>query len=171
MDSYLEYLIKKRTTGPELLMKIGIVLLAILLSIIVFCVCLLVKFLGTFSLFGVVCVLYGAYRLLSHLSIEYEYIFTNGELDIDMIRGKNIRKRLITIRCKDINRMEKADVIIKKHDGGKKILDARYDLSLGGVYKIDATSKKGNDVLVYFQPPERLLDEMKKYNRGNIITE
>ena len=67
--------------------------------------------------------------------------------------------------------MEKAELVPKKDDGGKKILDARYDASMGGVYKIDATSKKGNDVLVFFQPPERLVGEMKKYNPSKIIAE
>ncbi|MBR2500626.1 MAG: hypothetical protein IKB60_06080 [Clostridia bacterium] len=171
MDNFCEYLIKKKPTGLEMLAKVGIVILAILLSVVVFCVCLMVKILGTFSVFGPICVFYGAYVLLMHLSIEYEYIFTNGELDIDMIRGKKTRKRLVTIRCKDINIMEKADVIIKKNDGGKKVLDARYDAGKGGVYKIDATSKKGNDVLVYFQPPERLVEEMKRYNPSKIIAE
>lgn len=42
--------------------------------------------------------LYGGYILITNMSVEYEYIVTNGEMDIDKIIAKRRRKRLITVK-------------------------------------------------------------------------
>jgi hypothetical protein len=40
------------------------------------------------------------------LNVEYEYIVTNGEMDVDMIQSKTNRKRLISFKCSEIERIE-----------------------------------------------------------------
>ena len=45
-------------------------------------------------------VLAGAIWLLGSFGIEYEYIITNNEMDIDKIIGRRKRKRMITVDFK-----------------------------------------------------------------------
>ena len=171
MDSFLEYLMKKQSTGAEIALKAGIVLLAILLSFIIFVLFMSVTFLRSFSFFAVLCIGYLAYILISRMSVEYEYIFTNGELDIDIIRARKFRKRLITVKCKNIRVMEKATEIADKTRQGDKAINAVYNPALGEIYKIEATVKDGKEALIYFQPTEKLVAEMRKFNPINIKAE
>jgi len=172
MDSFLEYLVKKKCTGKDIAIRIGIIAAAVLVSMIVFLLFMAVEFLRSFSFFAVLCVGYGAYLLITRMDIEYEYIFTNGELDIDVIRGKKFRKRMVSIECKNIRIMEKAENVVSKNSNGDKNICAVYNLANGGIYKVEVINEGGGkDKVIYFQPPENLVKEMKKYNPRNIITE
>lgn len=171
MDSFLEYLMKKQSTGAEIALKIGVVLLATLLSCVVFLIFMSVSFLRSFSFFAVLCIGYIAYILISRMSVEYEYIFTNGDLDIDIIKARKYRKRLITVKCKNIRIMEKTTEIANKTRMGDKAVNAVYNPALGEIYKIEATVKDGKEALVFFQPTEKLVAEMRKFNPVNIKAE
>ena len=51
------------------------------------------------------------------LYVEYEYSFTNGEIDIDKITDKSNRKTVANFHIKDIEIMAKADSDLIKHSG------------------------------------------------------
>ena len=55
----------------------------------------------TFLVIFAVGLLFLAVWLISGMNIEYEYIITNNEMDIDKIIGRRKRKRMITV---DLNR-------------------------------------------------------------------
>ena len=59
-------------------------------------------FLSGFSFVFVIGVFYYAYKLIKNSSIEYEYILTNNELDIDKIIAKSARKRMLTVNFREI---------------------------------------------------------------------
>lgn len=104
MDSYCEHLIpiRKDKKAIGLLVAIWLVLLAII------GVCfLLISKLGVFAFILTVAAIFGGVWLTKQLNVEYEYIFTNGEMDVDIITSRTDRKRLITFKCKDIERIEK----------------------------------------------------------------
>ncbi|MBE7039338.1 MAG: hypothetical protein E7398_01265 [Ruminococcaceae bacterium] len=168
MDIFLEYLMVKKSTAVETTLKICIAVIATFLSVIVFLLFASVSFLRTFSFFAVLCIGYAAYILISRMSIEYEYIFTNGDLDIDIIRGKKVRKRLVTVKCRNIRNMEKTTEFSEKTKTADRVINAVYNPALGEIYKIDATVKDGKDATVFFQPTDALIAEMKKYNPSNI---
>lgn len=167
MDTFLEYLMEKKSTGKTVLLKMGIVLLAVIVMMLVFTVMASIPFLSSFALLGAVAVVYGAYILLRGLNVEYEYIFTNGDLDIDVIKGKKVRKRLLGVSCKNIELMASYDDANHKAEFENtsitKRLDAVYDEKKGGIYGI-IYSDTGERRLLKFQPPENLVDNMKKYN-------
>jgi hypothetical protein len=70
--------------------------------------------------------IYGAVKLTKMLDGEYEYILTNGEIDIDVITAKSDRKRIITFNCADIERIEKYNV--------QKPLSEREKFEKSGIY-------------------------------------
>ena len=101
MDVFFEQIIPIRKTGKTIALFFGIWVLAALLSAVVFVL------LGSFSLIFIFGIGYGAYILSSKLNVEYEYIITNGILDIDKITNKSSRNRIISVDLSGVTRLEK----------------------------------------------------------------
>ncbi len=118
MDSYTEHLIPIRKDGKMLTMLAFI--WAFMAIIIALCIVFISK-LGAFAAILIVAAIYGGVYLTKQMNVEYEYIFTNGEIDVDLITGKNSRKRLLTFNCKDIERIEKYSA------GSAMFLEGEYD--------------------------------------------
>ena len=83
MDVFFEQIIPIKKTGKTIVLFLGIWVLAALISALVF------LFLVSFSPIFIFGIGYGAYYLSSKLNVEYEYIITNGILDIDKIINKS----------------------------------------------------------------------------------
>ena len=98
MDTYVEQIVAIRKSPMERLLQIGIIVLGVIL--ILTCGMLYVAgALGMFSLLFVVLAVavgYGIYYFASQLNLEYEYIFTNGDFDVDKIISKRSRKRVLS---------------------------------------------------------------------------
>ena len=105
MDNYAEQIVKRENTSSESTKKIGIIAAVIIICIILGLVFIFT--IGTFiSLIALILAagaVYGSYILLEGLNVEYEYIMTNGELDVDKIIAKKKRKSLISI---DLTKLE-----------------------------------------------------------------
>lgn len=106
MDTFVEQLVKikfsKKTFALQisvwaicLLMAAGLVLLSIFNNVIAF----------LFLILAAACI-FLAYYLTTQLNVEFEYIFTNGEIDIDRITNKSKRQRLASFNCSDIEAIE-----------------------------------------------------------------
>ena len=99
MDSYCEYIVKKKNGGKELAIQALIVVAALAvfaLFMVLGAVIPNFSMITTLLAFGA---LYGGYRLITNMNVEYEYIVTNGEMDIDKIIAKRSRKRLLTVNA------------------------------------------------------------------------
>lgn len=96
MDHFVEQLIKKQTTSSDTIKRAGIILGAVVFSGF-FVLAALVTY-ALYLVLLIIGVVYLAVFLIQGTSVEYEYILTNGELDIDKIIGKRKRKRLVTIK-------------------------------------------------------------------------
>lgn len=154
MDKYKEQLVAKGkdssdTTKRILVMAGGIILatFAIFISIRIFGMAMILMGIVLAAL-----VLWGAYYIIGGMYIEYEYIFTNGELDVDKIMGQRKRKRLITIDLKSVYRMG-------LHDGTApeqlSVVDASNRESDSKSFIDFKHSELGNTRLV-FSPNEEL---------------
>lgn len=85
-DTYREILVKKETTSADVVMKYGLIFLtaaSFLAFLFVHPLCIIL----TVGL-GVAC-----YFLLPRFDVEYEYLYVNGDIDVDRIFGKQKRKR------------------------------------------------------------------------------
>ena len=101
MDVFVEHMVKRRPTGKDIFLMSLYALLAVI--VFVFGVFFTGPLLGPFSFVGAfigVAALFGAYYLISNMNIEYEYIVTNGEIDVDKIMAKRRRKRLLTANAR-----------------------------------------------------------------------
>ena len=97
MDIFKEYMVTRRQDGKDRLKVFGLVFLCSLaLTASLVFINYIAEFMG-FVIFGILAGFYGCYIYALYRRIEYEYIFTNGDLDIDKIMGQRKRKRLATI--------------------------------------------------------------------------
>ncbi|PKM58040.1 MAG: hypothetical protein CVU98_02975 [Firmicutes bacterium HGW-Firmicutes-3] len=102
--------------------------------------------------------------LLRRFNVEYEYIFTNGELDIDQIINKNKRKRLLSVHVDSFIIM----VPISNKDYGKDVekYSKLYDVSSGLLQEntyaaiFDKDSKK---IKLIFEPNEKMFNAIRAY--------
>lgn len=95
MDNYREQLVAKRRTGGDTAKIVLTLLASIIIGSAVIYFALLAG-LWVLIIGGMVLIGFGAW-LASGFGVEYEYIITNNELDIDKILGKRKRKRMITV--------------------------------------------------------------------------
>lgn len=122
MDSYSEQLVTKVRTATDTVKIVIIMLLsALIASAAVFFAVISGAIL--LLLLGIGVIFLGIW-LVSGMSIEYEYIITNTDLDIDKIIGKRKRKRMITIdltRAEDfaplVDTSPDCDVIVQASSG------------------------------------------------------
>ena len=103
MDTFFEQLIKIKLTGK---VRALIVLILAVDILVVFGVGFFAFWLGMLEMLIIILAvaIYGTYKLISLLSIEYEYIYNNGEIDVNKIIGKSSRKRMVSIKCSEIEK-------------------------------------------------------------------
>ncbi len=165
MDTFIEYIVKKKKDTKDYIIMAATVLGLIVLAL----ACLIFNRM----LFGIPFILlvfavWGSYFIFTSRNIEYEYILTNSELDIDKIVARRSRKRVITINFKEIEVCAKTDNPNFKHNLDNKANVTRTEYLQGNmksenVYFVDFTGGSGK-TRVFFEPNERILNELKKIN-------
>ena len=159
MDTFFEQIIKVKRTGKDMAILIATILVAaVLLSIAGFFIMTSYMPIAFLVGFGVC---WGAYKLIMMTYVEYEYIFTNGDLDIDKITARSSRKRVVSILCSNVERYGKYNPAARPSDSVKKVFmlcdaddpDAKY---------LIAPSKKDGIVMVVFAPDERMRSVIEK---------
>ena len=96
MDIFVEQIVKKAQNGKDTAKKVLIVVSMCLLAAILAFVMMFIPAFSGIALLLLLGVMYGGYYLITGVDVEYEYIVTNGEIDIDKIIAKRKRSRLIT---------------------------------------------------------------------------
>ena len=104
MDTFFEQIIAVKKNGKAVAAIIGIWLAAF---IVCFLLIMFMGFLGTFSLLLAAGALFGAYKLCTRFNLEYEYIVTNGTMDIDKIINKSSRKRILSFELATVSKNRK----------------------------------------------------------------
>lgn len=87
-DFYTEQLIKKQTGMKDVVIKAVLVAMAI--------VSVLTVFIMPMGLIIPIIVVVAVWFLITRLNVEYEYLYVNGDLDIDKIMNKSKRKRVFS---------------------------------------------------------------------------
>jgi hypothetical protein len=98
-DVFNEQLVRRKTGMREAFIRGGLIAAVVLIGT------LAMMMLGQFFLIITAAAGFGAWWVMSFLNIEYEYIFTNGELDIDVIYNRARRKRVLSVNMKEVELM------------------------------------------------------------------
>ncbi|WP_461204632.1 DUF6106 family protein [Clostridium sp. DL1XJH146] len=100
-----------------------------------------------------------------NLYVEYEYDFTNGEIDIDKIYEMKKRKRIITFNIKDVEllALENSDFINDFSNKPKEVITCIPSSYNGKIYTAMITMGS-NRKMLKFAPDEKFLNLCFKLN-------
>ena len=156
MDTFYEQIIKIKLTGKAKMYIAAILVVdAILLAGLLF---LTMLFAPSFSILVVAGVAFGTYKLISLLSVEFEYIFTNGDLDVDKITAKSSRKRMVSIKCSQVEKY--GEYKGQQAPGSAQTLMYCNPDSEGKVYLI-ARDRNLGTVMLVIAPDERVREAIE----------
>ena len=155
MDTFFEQIVEIRKTGLDWLKLAGIWLLAGVLLFVFFL--LGVNNQGFMSILALLCIgiIYGAFWLSKRLSVEYEYIVTNGTLDVDKIIARSSRKRELSCELSGVERVEKYNPAAPVVGNFKKQVIACNPTDPEAYFMVINEEGKGSRLLV-FAPDERI---------------
>ena len=158
MDTFFEQIISIKKTGKTIAAIMGIWIAAFILCVALY----LFPVLGTLSLLLIVGIIYGAYKLSSMLNIEYEYIITNGTMDIDKIINKSSRKRMLSFELSGVTRLEKYNPAALNSINSKNVVFACDSTDPNAYCRVAEKEGKGASYLV-FSPDERIKEACIKF--------
>ena len=163
MDTFIEILIRRKTRPLDVILVVAVVLTAIIIAgISVLLIPVLYQFSSILLLVAVgACV--GAFFLASSTRVEYEYILTNGEWDIDQITAKRKRKRLISVSCSKLEELapyEEEKLASRRFQTKLFVGEARRGENLW--YAVAKLPSTGTTLLV-FEQSDKLLKGMNGF--------
>lgn len=167
-DVYYEQMIKRGTPKQDRTRRILIVLCGLI-------ICLLPFILGASAVYIVEPVLLMVVALMGWIlwrraSKEYEYVYTDGTLDIDVIYSKVSRRHLVSFDLRKVNLIApaldpKVQAAVAKDKTSKKLMAVPAEPDQDS-YVILGTYLKDMYV-VYFEPSEELKRYIRKYSPRN----
>lgn len=165
MDTFKEYMVVRYQDTKDKLKIFGLIFLCTLLLILsVLFMQALAPVIG-FVLFAIMAAFYGTYYYAAMKRIEYEYIFTNGDLDIDKIMGQRKRKRLATIDVSTLLQFGKitdekrAEILASDHT----VIDASDNLCTDDDYYLECKHKNFGMCYLIFTPSDEFAQELRPF--------
>lgn len=166
MDIFIERIVERKKTIFDYMIIFSIFFGSLFVALAI------VLFLGISPISTILLIVLGylVYYLISLRKIEYEYAFTNGELDIDKIIAQRKRKRVFSASCRDFEAFGKLDSEKYTYEikNIPQKIKAVTSMDSKEVYFFTA-NYNGNKTLVYFEPDRRILDSLKPYIPKRIL--
>lgn len=160
MDTFFEQIVAIKKGGTEILKLLGIWLLALILIFVLLFVNIPVV--SSFSLLFIAGIIYGAFKLTTMLNVEYEYIITNGILDIDKIVNKSSRKRMLSLDLAKTSRIDKFNPSLLTNVNQKSVFYA-CNADDSNAYLIVIDSENGSGNYLVFAPDDRIKGAIVKF--------
>jgi hypothetical protein len=100
-----------------------------------------------------------------NLFVEYEYQFTNGEIDIEKILEKKKRSKVLTFHIKEVGLLapEDSDAVKDYPNKPKAIVRCYPTTSKAKVY-VAMVTEGNNKMQLKFVPDDKFLEHCYKYN-------
>ncbi|MCG8499744.1 MAG: DUF6106 family protein [Firmicutes bacterium] len=159
MDIFIEHIVKRQKTAKDALVTVGLIIAVLIVAVFA------LQF--PFGPIIVVAAGYGAYWLITGRNIEFEYIVTNGELDVDKIIAQRKRKRILSVHSKEFEIMAPVHDEKYKRDftnvNIQKTIEAMSSMRAENLY-FAVFKLNGVRTKLIFEPTEKMLNAFKKYN-------
>lgn len=151
-DIYTEQLLKKQSSSKD--NRIKFILIVLTLGVVVMTLGNLLWLLGIFIMIGV------DVWVFRSLNVEYEYLYINGNLDIDKIMSKSRRKKVFEMEINDLEVMAlRGEAELKMYQGLKA-----QDYSSGNTnsrqYEM-IVIQNGEKKRIIFEPNDVIVDGMR----------
>lgn len=164
-DIFVEEMVVRRKNLGNFMLSVLIVVAALFLSVVVW---LVVPFINSVL---ILIILFAAYLGIKFQYVEFEYSFTNGDLDVDKIMAKRKRKRVLEINQKQIQVMAPYTSEFESETKGyqvSEILDFSSYKNAAGRWFMIYEKRDGGYGFVVLQPSPRLREAMGKYLRSRL---
>ena len=158
MDNFIEQIVVKKTETRDIIKRLGFFAGGLSLCFTILTLGLMTGLLMIF-LFLAFGVIWGAWYFIQSTFIEYEYIVTNNELDIDKIMARKKRKRLITIR---IDKTEEWGEYAEGKGKGIGVTVEAHDCGYKNLWYIVSNHDKHGKLVVFFSPNKAVLEAVNK---------
>jgi len=151
-DVFKEQIVKRKPTIKDTAIRICLIIVVIMIFIIS------ITYLGAFGVLITAVAGFGANYLMGFLSIEYEYVFTNGELDIDIIYSRSRRKRVFTAHVNKFDIMAPLNDTTHAHEFNRMQELRDYSSGTGNAdtYAF-LINKDGKYLKVLIEPNEKMM--------------
>ena len=169
MDNFAEQLVKKNETASEKTKRTLMTVLGIVGTLIFLAVGILTLGMPLLSVAGFLLALatgYGTFNMIQSSYVEYEYAFTNGELDIDKIIAKKKRKSLISIEVNKFNAFGRYRDDLDEPENMTVVISS--DNIASHEYYADFQHEDYGLTRLVFAPDSRMLDNIKKFLPANV---
>lgn len=165
-DIFHEQLVKRVNNSKNLLVKA----LTIVGCIIVLFIALSIEVLALFIIPIVIAEVVVIVFVFRRQNIEFEYIVTNSELDIDKVINMSKRKHMYTIDAKSIVSMTKYENVerIPQFKNTNKTVDVSSGVYGENTYAFIANVKEKTTTII-FEPNEDVFKALKIYLRGKLV--
>lgn len=169
-DDYAEFSVESRNKRTN----IGVIVLTILLAIAgLFLVLLIngmlppkIRMLGSLLIVAYIVVGIPLFVSICHAkSVDYDYLYVENDLDIDMVTNKSKRKHVLTVHLEHAKRIApKGSDSILGYEGQGTVRIKDYSSGCENPYVI-IVEKNGSVVELLIEPDEHMLALMKQRNK------
>lgn len=171
MDIFYEQLVKIKKTAASWALTIALYLLALLLIFGMILIALANTWFLSFVIILSFLVVWGLSKILKLLQVEYEYIITNDEMDVDKIQGKEKRRRLATFNLRQVVEAGVYNAAAEKRLENKSFGTKLYCCNPADenqLYLITRHAKKGL-MLVVISPNERMATALERVIPATVV--
>lgn len=160
-DLFTEVLVRQRWNAVDYLRIAGLMLVyVILLGLMIF----FIQYIVSFFILIFAFLTYGLYFLLNRTRREYEYIATNGNLDVDEIIARSRRRRIFSAEPGDIEAYGscKTDSYKDYARGHVRIIDCRSRIQDQDEYFVLALYD-GKRTLLWMDASEKIDQNLRRF--------
>ena len=148
-DFYTEQLVKKRTTMKDVFIKAFLVAVAIVsvITVLMFPLGIIIP------IIVIVLVVF----LIRRLDVEYEYLYVNGDLDIDKIMHKAKRKRVFSTNISNMELLAPEGAYELNNYTNAKVVDYSSGMADAKRYVL-VVAENGQVTKLIFEPNETIIE-------------
>ena len=163
-DLYTELLVKKEKTAKDTLIKTGLITLTVLFAVAGLII-------HPYLWAGLIVFAILDYFIIPKTSLEYEYLFVNGEMDIDVIMSQQKRKRTFSFNMQDVDLMAP----LKSHrmdyyNNNQKMKLLDYSSGNDTHKRFAAIMRHNNETCrVVLEPDDNLAQAMRNYAPSKVF--
>lgn len=165
LDYFTEFIVKKKKDAKDITIIVLLLLAGLAFSYFAFPFVLLLQPFGQIIFLAIAAAWWAIVVLIINRSIEYEYIVTNGEIDVDQITARRKRKRLITVPSREIELIAPVSEQPSVFEG--KVIDASVGKNTENLYFL-LTTKDGVKTKILFNPSPKMLKIFLKFRPQNV---
>lgn len=170
MDIFTEYIVKRKKTSADYVKVVCSVIL-IAMTLCIMPIVASIQYIGIILFLVCAGIIYVLYNLIVGINLEYEYIFTNGALDVDKIIAARRRKRITSLNARTIEVMASVDSNELNRYINDRSIKKKYACSSvndDGVYFVIYSDDK-NKYMLLFNPNDEIKDGFRRLNPQKVF--